>query len=54
MFDTWTGDAATPPAPPANGSWINYYNPVTKQFVLNCYYISSAGNRIMYEVHTRI
>lgn len=54
MWDTWHGDPATPPAPPADPAWINYYNPVTKQFVLNCYYISSAGNRIMYEVHTRI
>jgi hypothetical protein len=54
MFDTWTGDAATAPAPPADPTWINYYNPVTKQFVLNCYYNSAAGNRIMYEVHTRI
>ena len=54
MFDTWTGDPATPPAPPANATDINYYNPVTKQFVLNCWYTSSAGNRIMYEVHTRI
>jgi hypothetical protein len=53
MFTTWTGDAATPPAPPANATDINYYNPVTKQFVLNCYYLSSAGNRIMYEVLTR-
>jgi hypothetical protein len=54
MFDTWTGDPATAPAPPANATEINYYNPVTKQFVLNCWYTSSAGNRIMYEVHTRI
>lgn len=54
MFTTWTGDPATPPAPPANATDINYYNPVTKQFVLNCWYTSSAGNRIMYEVHTRI
>lgn len=53
MFATWTGDAATPPAPPASGTEINYYNPVTKVFVLNCYYLSGAGNRIMYEVHTR-
>jgi hypothetical protein len=52
MFDTWTGDAATPPAPPANPTEINYYNPVTKQFVLNCYYVSTL-NRIMYEIHTR-
>lgn len=54
MFDTWTGDPATPPAPPAVATDINYYNPVTRQFVLNCYYLSSAGNRIMYEVNTRI
>ncbi len=54
MFTTWTGDAASLPAPPANPTEINYYNPVTKQFVLNCYYLSSAGNRIMYEVATRI
>lgn len=50
MFTTWTGDAATLPAPPTNANEINYYNPVTKTFVLNCYYNSSAGNRIMYEV----
>jgi len=54
MFTTWTGDAATPPAPPTNPTEINYYNPVTKKFVLNCYYISSAGNRIMYEIATRV
>jgi len=54
MFATWTGDPATAPAPPANPTDINYYNPVTKQFVLNCFYTSSAGDRIMYEVHTRI
>jgi hypothetical protein len=54
MFATWTGDAATLPAPPANATEINYYNPVTKTFVLNCYYLSSAGNRIMYEVAKRI
>jgi len=54
MFDTWTGDPATPPAPPADPLDINYYNPVTKQFVLNCFYFSGAGNRIMYEVHTRL
>lgn len=49
MFDTWTGDAAQVPA----DKTINYYNPAKKQFVLNCYYDSSAGNRIMYEVNTR-
>jgi hypothetical protein len=53
MFTTWTGDAATPPAPPAAPTDINYYNPVAKKFVLNCYYNSAAGNRIMYEVNTR-
>lgn len=54
MFNSWEGDPATPPAPPAVLTDINYYNPVTKQFVLNCFYLSSAGNRKMYEVHTRI
>lgn len=50
MFDVWTGDATLKPA----DLTINYYNPVKKQFVLNCYYLSSAGNRIMYEVNTRL
>jgi Domain of unknown function (DUF1735) len=54
MWPTWTGDAASLPPPPANPTDINYYNPVTKQFFLNCYYISGAGNRIMWEVHTRL
>jgi hypothetical protein len=49
MWPTWTGD---PTQVPANLD-INYYNPTTKVFVLNCYYISAAGNRIMYEVLTR-
>lgn len=53
MFTTWTGDALTAPTPPVNPTDINYYNPVTKTFVLNCYYTSGAGNRIMYEVLTR-
>ena len=53
MFTTFTGDPLTPPNPPANPTEINYYNPITKTFVLNCYYISGAGNRIMYEVLTR-
>lgn len=53
MLASWEGDPATPPAPPANPTEINYYNPVTRQFVLNCWYPSTA-NRIMYEVHTRI
>lgn len=50
MFDTWTGDAAQTPA----DKTINYYNPVKKQFILNCFYYSGAGNRIMYEVNTRL
>jgi len=49
MFTTWTGDATLAPA----DKTINYYNPVTKTFVLNCYYDSSAGNRIMYEILKR-
>jgi hypothetical protein len=52
MYTTWTGDPLTPPAPPANPNEINYYNPVTKVFVLNCLYYSGAGNRQMYEVLT--
>ena len=50
MFTSWTGDATKKPA----DLTINYYNPVTKTFVLNCWYTSSAGNRIMYEVNTRL
>ena len=53
MFTTFTGDPLSAPAAPANPNEINYYNPVTKTFVLNCYYFSGAGNRIMYEVLTR-
>jgi len=49
MFDAWTGDATKKPA----DLTINYYNPVTKTFILNCWYASGAGNRIMYEVLTR-
>lgn len=52
MYTTWTGDPLSLPAPPANPTEINYYNPVTKTFVLNCYY-TSAVNRIMYEVLVR-
>lgn len=52
MYTTFTGDATAMPAPPANPTEINYYNPVTKTFVLNCYYVSSK-NRIMYEVLVR-
>jgi len=49
MFTDWTGDNTIRPA----DTTINYYNPVTKTFVLNCYYLSGAGNRIMYEVLQR-
>lgn len=49
MYDIFTGDPLASPAAPANPTEINYYNPVTKTFVLNCYYVSSI-NRIMYEV----
>jgi len=52
MYTTFTGDPASLPAPPANPTEINYYNPVTKTFVLNCYYVSTI-NRIMYEVLVR-
>lgn len=53
MFASFQGDATvTNPAPPAVLTDINYYNPVTKQFVLNCWYPSTA-NRIMYEIATR-
>jgi len=54
MFTTWTGDKNYPPAPPANPTEINYYNPIGEYFILNCWYTSSAGNRIMYEKNTRI
>jgi hypothetical protein len=50
MWPTWTGDPTLAPA----DKTINYYNPVKRQFVLNCYYTSSAGDRIMYEVNTRL
>jgi len=53
MWDTWHGDVASTPAPPANPTDINYYNPIAKKFVLNCFYVSAAGNRIMYEINTR-
>lgn len=49
MFSAWKGDTDQKPA----DLTINYYNPSTKTFVLNCYYTSSAGDRIMYEVLTR-
>jgi len=48
MWTIWTGDPTQKPA----DLTINYYNPVTKTFVLNCFYYSALGNRIMYEVST--
>lgn len=50
MWPVWTGDPTLKPA----DLTINYYNPVKRQFILNCYYNSSAGNRIMYETCTRL
>lgn len=58
MWDAWHGDAAVNPPQPANPNEINYYNPHPAgggkpYFMLNCYYNSSAGNRIMWEKLTR-
>ncbi len=49
MWPAWTGDATLAPA----DKTINYYYPLTNTLVLNCYYVSGEGNRIMYEVLTR-
>ncbi len=51
MYNTFTGAATQVPIPTSND--VNYYNPVTKTFVLNYYYNSSAP-RIAYEVLTRL
>jgi hypothetical protein len=51
QYDTFTGSATSVPIPLTND--VNYYNPVTKVFVLNGYY-NSAAPRIMYEVLTRL
>jgi len=51
MYDTFTGNAATPPTPPSND--VNYYNPVTKQFVWNAWY-NAAAHRTAYEIMTRM
>lgn len=48
-WPVWTGDINTPPFPVDQTINNNYWNPVTKTFVLNCKYYSSAGDRIMYE-----
>lgn len=50
MYTTFTGSAGATPTPPSND--VNYYNPVTKQFVWNAYY-NSAAPRIGYEIMTR-
>lgn len=50
MESTYTGDPSALPTPPSID--VNYYNPVTKQFVLN-YYYNSAAPCIMYEILTR-
>jgi Domain of unknown function (DUF1735)/Domain of unknown function (DUF4361) len=51
QYTTFTGSATTIPIPLSND--VNYYNPVTKMFVLNYYYNSSAP-RILYDVLTRL
>lgn len=51
QYDTFTGDATAEPKPVTND--VNYYNPVTKTFVLNAYY-NSAAPRIAYEVFSRL
>jgi hypothetical protein len=51
QYDTFTGSATTVPIPLSND--VNYYNPVTKQFVLNVYY-NSGAHRNIYEVLTRL
>jgi hypothetical protein len=51
QYSTFTGSATTVPIPVTND--VNYYNPVTKTFVINGYYNSGAP-RIMYEVLTRL
>jgi hypothetical protein len=50
QYSTFTGSASGVPIPLTND--VNYYNPVTKTFVLNGFY-NSAAPRIMYEVLTR-
>jgi hypothetical protein len=50
MATSLTVNLAYPPAPPSND--INYYNPVTKKFVLN-YFYNTAAPRMTYEHLTR-
>jgi hypothetical protein len=51
MEATFTGNTANSPQPPTND--VNYYNPVTKQFILN-YFYNSAAPIITYEILTRL
>lgn len=51
MYTTYTGSSTTAPAPPTAD--VNYYNPATKVFVLNYYYLSAGVPRKMYEILTR-
>jgi len=51
MESTFTGNTGYNPQPPTND--VNYYNPVTKQFVLN-YFYNSGAPRITYEILTRL
>jgi len=51
METSWVGDPAAAPKPPLDPTWINYYNPFTKTFVLNAHY-NLAAPRYMYEVLT--
>jgi hypothetical protein len=51
QYNTFTGSATTVPIPVTND--VNYYNPVSKQFVLNVYY-NSGTHRSIYMVLTRL
>lgn len=51
MYDTYTGSSTTPPTPPSPD--VNYYNPVTKTFVLNYFYLSAGVPRKIYEIMTK-
>ena len=52
MYSTFTGSATTTPVPATQD--VNYYNPVTKTFVLNYHYDSSGVPRKIYEILTRL
>lgn len=52
MYSTYTGDPGTPPAAPSPDT--NYYDPSTKRFVLNYYYLSGGNPRKIYEILTRL